>query len=159
MSQVSLERALPNGHRILVDSSTLIAYFNRGELVWPAAAHIVDQLVWSGRNPAIVSMVTAMEVLVRPLLHGPGEPYQHVIDFLGRFPNIRAVPIDLPVAQEAASLRATYRFSAPDALVIATGIVHQVSCLVTNDGNWPTKLHPVAGRIRVCYLTNHLPFP
>lgn len=74
----------------------------------------------------------------------------------------RAIPagdrllLDLAVAQEAASLRATHRFSSPDALVIATGIVGQVGHLVTNDRDWPSKLRPLAGRVAVCALGRHL---
>jgi PIN domain nuclease of toxin-antitoxin system len=152
----SLERAIPAGDRLLLDSTTLIAYFDGGEAVSPLATHIVDQLVRPGRNPAIVSMVTVMEVLVRPLRLGPGESYRHVMDFLTRFPHLRPLSIDLAVAQEAASLRATHRFSSPDALVIATGIVGQVGHLVTNDRDWPSKLRPLAGRVAVCSLSRHL---
>ena len=159
MTQASLERALPTGDRILLDSSTLIAYFNRGEPVFSVATHVIDHLVQGGGNPVIVSMVTVMEVLIRPLRQGPGEHYRHVLDFLSRFPNLRAASIDLNVAQEAASLRAAFDFSAPDALVIATGVVNQVGHLVTNDSTWARKLQPIAGRLRVCYLNAHLPFP
>lgn len=159
MSVATLERALPEGSRVLLDATVLIAYLNRREATSPVAAHIIEQFVRDGRNTAIVSMVTVMEVLVRPLVHGPGEPYLHALDFLTRFPNLRAVPIDLPVAQEGASLRAGYRFAAPDALVIATGIVHQVGHLVTNDADWPGRLRPIAQRVGVCYLSHHLPFP
>lgn len=158
MSQDSLERALPSGQRLLLDTTTLIAYFNRIESISPATAHVVDELVASGWNPGVVSPVTVMEVLVRPLRVGPGMSYMHTIDFFSRFPNLRVVPIDLPVAQEAASLRATFRFSAPDALIIATALVSQVGYLITNDRQWTTKLHSLSGRIRVCYLDHHLPW-
>jgi predicted nucleic acid-binding protein len=159
VSPVSLERAIPPGDRILLDAAALIAYLDGGEPVSPLAKHVIDGFVASGRNQAIVSTVTAMEVLVRPLRLGPGEHYQHVIDFLSRFPNLRPASVDLAVAQEAASLRAAFRFAAPDALVIATGIVNQVGHLVTNDADWPRKLAPLAGRVQVCYLSAHLPFP
>jgi predicted nucleic acid-binding protein len=155
----SLERSIPTGNRLLLDAATLIAYLNGGEPVSPIAIHVVDEFVRSGRNSAVVSMVTVMEVLVRPLRLGPGEPYRHVMDFLTRFPNLHPLPVDLPVAQEAASLRATYRFSPPDALTVATGIVGQVGHLVTNDGAWSSKLQPVAARVVVCTLAEHLPFP
>lgn len=97
-------------------------------------------------------MVTVMEVLVRPLRAGAPEPYQHLLEFITQFPNLSTAPIDLPVAQEAASVRATFRLSAPDALIVATGLVSQVHHLVTNDGAWGRKLQPIAARIRVCQL-------
>ena len=159
MSQASLERALPDGKRILLDTSVLIAYLNGGDPVSPLAAHVVDELVRTGRNPALVSMVTVMEVLVRPLRLGPAAPYQHLLDFLTHFPHLEAGIIALPVAQEAASLRATYTPRPADALIVATGIVRQVAHLVTDDADWPRKLQPLARRIRVCRLSHHLPFP
>lgn len=159
MSLDSLERALSPGERMLVDASAFLAYLERNEAVSPVAQHLVDEFLASGRNPAIVSMVTAMEVLVKPLRLGLGPRYRHLVDFLTAQPHLTPFPVDLAVAQEAASLRATYGFATPDALVIASGIVAQVRFLVTNDGRWKTRLAPIAGRIEVCYLADHLPFP
>jgi len=159
MTAPSIDRALPEGDRILLDTTTLIAYLNGGEAVSPLAAHVIDDLVRSGRNPALVSMVTVMEVLVRPLRRGPEGPYRHVLDFLTSFPNLRTAVIDLPVAQEAASLRAAHDLHPPDALIVATGIVSQVAHLVTNDASWQAKLRPVSRRIAVCYLGSHVTSP
>jgi len=64
--------------------------------------------------------------------------------------------IDLHVAQEAASLRATNNFKTPDALVIATGIVGQVGHLVTNDSEWNKKLLSMKARVQVTELTNYV---
>ena len=141
-----------------MDTTTLVVYLNQGESVSPIATYIVDDLVRSGRNQAVISLITVMEVLVRPLRQGSSEPYQHIMDFLSNFPNLRLLNIDLYITQEAASLRATYNFRPPDALVIATGIVAQVGYLVTNDGAWPKKLRPISKRITACHLESHLPF-
>lgn len=96
------------------------------------------------------------EVKLRPLRLGVTGPYQHLMDFLTRFPNLHALQVDLVVAQEAASVRAAHRLSAPDALIVATGIVGQVHHRVTNDADWVRKLQQLAGRINVCRLANHL---
>ena len=158
MSKATIDAALSAGERILLDTTTLISYLNKGEPVSPIAAHVIDDLVRSGRNQAIVSTITAMEILVRPLRQGTSEPYQHIMDFLSNFPNLRLLNIDLYVAQEAASLRATYNFPPPDALIIASGILAQVGHLVTNDDEWRKKLGPISDRISVCHLEDHLPF-
>ncbi|MEP6693720.1 MAG: hypothetical protein ABJB39_03660 [Chloroflexota bacterium] len=78
--------------------------------------------------------------------------------YLQRFPNLRAQPVDLTVAHEAASLRAQHKFSPADALIIATGLVAQVGVLVANEEEWKKKLGSISSRIRVCYLEDHLPF-
>jgi len=96
-----------------------------------------------------------MELLVRPLRIAP-RGATHVHNFLVHTPNLNLLPIDLYVAQEAASLRATYKFKAPDALVIATGIVSQVSHLVTNDAEWNKKLAPIRARIKVIELSKYV---
>jgi hypothetical protein len=82
-----LEQALPAGGRILLDSSTLVAYLDGGELVSPIATHVVDQLVSPGRNRALVSMVTVMELLVKPRQREI-QGYQHLLDFLTKFPHL-----------------------------------------------------------------------
>jgi predicted nucleic acid-binding protein len=97
-----------------------------------------------------------MEVLVRPLRAGVSAPYEHLMDFLTSFPNLRPMSVDLAVAQEAASLRAAFRLSTADALIVATGIAAQVHHLVTNDADWVRKLQPISGRIRVALLAHHL---
>lgn len=158
MSRATTEVALPAGQPILLDTTALIAYLNKGELVSPVAAYIIDDLVRTGRNQAIVSMITVMEILVRPLRQGASEAYQHIMDFVSNFPNLRLLNIDLDVAQEAASLRATYNIRPPDALIIATGILGQVGHLVTNDDEWHKKLGTISDRIEVCHLEDHLPF-
>jgi predicted nucleic acid-binding protein len=96
-----------------------------------------------------------MEILVRPLRVAPKRA-AHVHDFLSRWPNLTLLPIDLFVAQEAASLRATHNFKVPDALVIATGLVSQVSHLVTNDAEWQKKLVPMKARVQVTQTSDYL---
>jgi predicted nucleic acid-binding protein len=156
MTIATLEQALQDGERLLLDTTSLLAYFERRERISPLAMHVVDELVHPGRNPAVGSMVSAMEVFVRPLRVGASGPYEHLIDFLTRLPNLRPLPVDLAVAQKATSLRAAFRPSTADALIVATGIVAQVHHLVTNDADWVRKLQPISGRIRVCHLSRHL---
>jgi predicted nucleic acid-binding protein len=140
---------------VLIDTSVLIAYFEPSDATHDLAVLLIDDLVRSGRNPALVSPVTAMELLVRPLRVAP-KAAAHVHDFLVHTPNLTLLPIDLHVAQEAASLRATHNFKAPDALVIATGIVGQVGHLVTNDAEWQKKLASMEARIKIAELSNYL---
>ena len=158
MGQSTLERAIPEGDRILLDTTALAAYLDASESTHPVARHILDELVASGRNPAVVSMITAMEILVRPLRMTP--PGHHtVLSFIRNQPHLTAVPIDLQVAQDAAFLRAAHRMSPPDALIVGTGLASQVGHLITNDADWTPKLKALAARIRVCTLSDHLPWP
>lgn len=158
MSAASLTRAIPEGDRILLDTTALAAYLDDSEATHAIARHILAELVASGRNPAVISMITVMELLVRPLRASP--PGQHtLLAFLRNHPHLELVPVDLQVAQDAAFLRAVQRLSPPDSLVVGTGLAAQVGHLVTNDRKWSTKLSAMGARIRVLTLLEHLPFP
>jgi len=142
---------LPAGNRLLLDSSVLAAYLDGGERTSTLAAELLDDLVRSGRNPAVVSMVSVMETLIRPLRRLPAA-YGTVLAFYREFPNLVAAPVDLDVAAEAANLRVAFGLSAPDALIAATGLAAGVSHLVTNDRAWLTRLAPLRDRAGVLVL-------
>jgi predicted nucleic acid-binding protein len=154
-TQRCLEAAIPVGERILLDTSCLAAYLDRTEDVHPLARHVLDAFVASGRNEAIISMVTMMEILVRPLRSSP-PGHRTVLSFVRHHPNLEAVPLDLQMAQEAASLRASHRLRPPDALVAGTAIACGVGHLVTNDHDWALKLAPIGDRLGVVTLSRFL---
>lgn len=156
--RAGLEEAIPAGDRILLDTTLIAAYLDASEATNVGAQLIVDEFVGSGRNEAVVSMITMMEILVRPLRASPAG-HHTVLSFVRHHPNLEAVPLDLQMAQEAASLRAAHRLSPPDALIIGTGLACQVGHLVTNDRDWSAKLRPIRDRIKVLTIGDFLPFP
>lgn len=158
MSESSLLEAIAEGDRLLLDTTVLAAFFDANDSTHPVAHYVLRELVETGRNPAVVSMVTVMEILVRPMRAIP--PGHHtVLAFLRTHPNLTCVPVDLQVAQDAAHLRADKKFAPPDALIVGTGIATQVRHLVTNDHNWSTKLATMTARISVVRTSAYLPFP
>jgi predicted nucleic acid-binding protein len=157
VTTAALELDLPSGERLLVDSSALIAYLDGREPASPVANHILDSFVKSGRNRALVSVITVTEVLVRPLRLGTGSAT--TLGFLTAFPNLTLVSVDLFVAQHAAMLRAQHGFKTPDALTIATGIATGAGHLVTNYRRWSQRLQSMRRGISVCVLEDYLPFP
>jgi PIN domain nuclease of toxin-antitoxin system len=52
---------------VSLDTSALIAHLNGNELASSAATFVVDEMVAKGRNEAVISMVSALEILVHPL--------------------------------------------------------------------------------------------
>ena len=130
---------VPAGAPVLLDSSVLLSYLDGSEVVSPAAAEVLDGWVRSGRNPGVVSVVTVMEVLVRPIAAG-GSAHRTVIGFLYGFPNLRLVSVEPSTGQIAASLRARAGFAPADALVLATGIGAGARHVLTNDASWRPKL-------------------
>ena len=155
MNQAAFEERVAPGDRILIDTSVLVAYFEAREATHAAATYVIDSCVETGRNEAVVSPVSVMELLARPLrLSARG--IVHVRQFLTTTPNLALLPIDLHVAQDGAALRATHHFKTADALVIATGIVAQVAHLITNDTEWRRKLAPMKRRIQVTELRDYV---
>jgi predicted nucleic acid-binding protein len=149
--QVRLERMIPPGDRLLLDTTVLISYFSGGDRWADAARAVIEGLVRPGRNPAVVSALTVMESLVGPMRRVP-PGHLTALDFYANWPNLTILPIDLAVAQEGASIRAHHGFPTPDALVIGTGVLGGVAWLVTGDERWQKRLAPIASRVRVCYL-------
>ena len=154
----ALEAAIPVDDRILLDTTLLAAYLDASEITHAVARHVIDEFVGGGRNHAVVSMISMMEILVRPLRASPAG-HHTVLAFVRHHANLEAVPLDLQMAQEAASLRAEHRFPPPDALIIGTGLACQVGHLVTNDTAWARKLAPIRDRIQVVTIGEFLPFP
>lgn len=147
---------------MLLDTSAIVSYFKGNESASPVATAIMEEFVATGRNQATVSAVSAMELLVDPLRMGTGglALYQQVMLFLMHMLNLRVVSVDLRVAHEAASLRATLGLKPPDALVMATGRSVAARHFVTNDQEWKRKLRPpLTHGTAVCYLEDHLPYP
>jgi predicted nucleic acid-binding protein len=151
LNPARLEKHIRAGERLLLDTSTLVAYFNDNEAVSSVAQQIIDVFVHEGRNAAIVSTLTAAELFVLPLRNAP-HGFPHVHAFLTRWPNLTLLDVDLNVAQEAASVRAAHGLKMPDAIIVATGLVSQVAYLVTNDALWTKRLSILSKRISVCEI-------
>jgi predicted nucleic acid-binding protein len=160
VTRASLEAALPPGDLLLLDTTVIVSHFKGTEAASPVATHVVDQVVAGSRNPAIVSTLTAMELLVPPIREQDHVLYRQVIFFLLNTFDLNLADADLAVAREAAWLRATYNFKSPDALIMGTGRALHAQHLVTNDAEWKRKLGIASSLgITICHLEDHLPFP
>lgn len=159
MTRASLDSTLPPGDLLLLDTTVIVSHFKGTETVSAVATHVVDHFVAEGRNPAIVSTLTAMELLVPPLRDQDDTLYRQALFFLRNAPHLQVSDADFAVALEAARLRAAYNFKPPDALIMGTGRRYHARHFVTNDSEWKRKLGPVAVLgMTVCYLEDHVPF-
>jgi predicted nucleic acid-binding protein len=100
----------------------------------------------------ITSYLTLMEILVKPKADGKQEVVRDYEFFLTTFPNLSFVSMGLEVARRAADLRADYRFRAPDAIQLATALVHGATAFLTND----KKLKPT-NELNVIILDDWMP--
>ena len=86
-----------------------------------------------GAWAACTSMITLMELTVRPWqleLPGVAREYEAL---LVHFPHLTVADVTRDVARQAAQLRAGYRLRPVDAIQAATALVHRATAFVTND--------------------------
>lgn len=148
---------MPGGARVLLDTSTLAAYFGN-EPTSAVAVALIDDLVRSGRNRAVISAVSATELLVRPLRLARDDLGRSILHFLRTFANIELVPVDLTVASMAAMLRARESMKVADALIAASGLDRSAAFAVSDDSGWPAVLANGAATMEVLALRTFLPF-
>jgi predicted nucleic acid-binding protein len=137
MKPAALDAAIPAGVTIMLDTSAVLAYLSGAEPASAAAASVIDGLVASGRNLAVVSAITVTETLVRPMRAASPTAIRVVDDFLLRFPNLRIDPVTVAVAREAARIRAATAAPTPDSVILATAVLAPASIVVGGDASWP----------------------
>lgn len=109
-----------------------VIYFVEQNATWFArVAARVANLHKAGDTLA-VSDLTRTECLVGPLLSGNATNLASFQAFFAD-PSIRVLPLPAAVCERAARLRATHRFSLPDALHLACAIEHGCGLFLTND--------------------------
>jgi len=86
-----------------------------------------------GTFKGVTSILTLMEVGVRPLQLGRDDVTDEYELLLSTFPNLLIVDLDRACARRAAQLRATYRLRPADSLQVAACLHHGATALLTND--------------------------
>jgi predicted nucleic acid-binding protein len=137
VSRAVLEAAIPAGETILLDTSAILAYLSGSERVSAIAAILIDELVATGRNPAVVSAISVSEILVRPYRAGSPSAVRLVEDFLAHFPNLRLDPVTVDIARLGAGIWASTAAPTPDSLILATAVASSAGIAVGNDAGWP----------------------
>ena len=147
----ALERAVPPAALIALDASTTLAYLVGSEAASPAATWIFDGCLSTGRNPGVLSTLTAAELLVRPFRSG--EAAIGIVEgFLRFFGAIRLADVTYPIACEGARIRASTGLALPDAIVIATAVELGAGLLATNDRKWPATVDASGTGIPIVHL-------
>lgn len=148
---MSLDASIPDGSRLVIDTSVVIAYLTANEPISLLAKQVIDEFLAGGRNDAVVSAMSAGEILVQPSRDGSARDVAfELMDLAGA--QLRSV--DLLVAAEAARIRGESRLSLPDAVVIATGVLTTATILVTNDRRLAAAVPQVVPEMQVVLLSD-----
>lgn len=119
---------------LALDSAPLIYYIEEEPRYLSLLTPIVDAID-EGRITCYASTIVLLEVLVKPLReHDEALTREYQETLLHS--RLRLVTVTATIAQEAARLRARYRLKTPDAIHIATALVHRVDALLTNEPAW-----------------------
>ncbi len=115
-----------------LDTSIFIYHFEAHPRYLPLTTALLTGVA-QGKPQAVTSVITLMELTVRPHQLERPAVAQHYEALLHHFPNLLLVDVDRAVARRAAALRARYRVRPADALQIAASLVHHATAFLTND--------------------------
>ncbi|MDD2621193.1 MAG: PIN domain-containing protein [Syntrophomonadaceae bacterium] len=128
---MGIESFMQSNNRIAFDTNVFIALFSHaplGEKVVP----LIDAAANQGRLELLASVMSFAECAVKPYQEGNWGALDQ-IKLMFQMPHLTIYPVDDRVAEEAARLRAVYNFKMPDAIHLATAIIHQAKVFLTND--------------------------
>lgn len=129
--------SLGEGRRVLLDTSVVIYFLENSPVFGPAAKGLF-RLIEAGRLHGHLSVVSALELLVKPFKTGNEKLLRDVELFLDHFPNLRLLDVTRAVAFKAAQVRAATGLKTPDAILVATAALYDCA-LVGNDHTWTRK--------------------
>jgi len=126
---------LPRTPVVLVDSSALIYLIEGSERRRETVAAVLEAVADSGGR-AVASTIVWTEVLARPLSERNAALAERYRILLADSRRIQLVPVDVAIAEEAARLVAGNGLGIPDALHLATALVHRANAVLGNDEAW-----------------------
>ena len=133
-----------DGHAVVgLDTGIFIYHLEAHPRYLPLTRELLAG-VQVGRQAAVTSAVTVMELTVRPWQVGRPAVAREYEALLVNFPNLTLADVTRDVARRAAQLRARYRVRPADALQVATALVHGATAFVTNDRRL-ARLEPELG--------------
>jgi predicted nucleic acid-binding protein len=136
----TLEDRIAGHERLGLDTAVFIYHLEQHPRYVPLTHPLLTEIE-SGHKKAHTSMVTLMELTVRPWQLDRPEIARQYETALARFPNLTLVEVTREVARQAAQLRAAYRLRPADALHVATALASGATLLITNDYDL-TRLAP-----------------
>ena len=127
-----LAEYLTNHTCIGLDTCVLIYHIERHPVYFPITQPLLAA-VEDGYLAAVASILTLMEITVRPWQLQRSDVVQDYEEILTHFPNLTLVDVTRDIARQAARLRAQYRLRPADALHVATALVFGATAFITND--------------------------
>lgn len=115
-----------------LDTSVFI-YHIEGSARFAAPAGVALDELASGAFTGVTSILTLMEIAIKPLQIGRPDVAEEYEVLLANHPNLAVTAIDRPIAHRAAELRARHRLRPADALQVAACLEQGATAFLTND--------------------------
>jgi predicted nucleic acid-binding protein len=87
----------------------------------------------NGTHHGVTSVITLLEVLVKPKKDNNQDAIRDYKDLLLTFPNLSVFGVGSECAEIASDIRARYGIRTPDAIQIATALLEHATAFITND--------------------------
>ncbi len=133
MGERVLVKSLARHKLVGIDTSPFIYHLEEDPEYSRLTFRLFEEIE-KGSLKAVTSVLTLMEVLVKPKQVGDGDAVEDYRFVLNTFPNLALRPIDESCAERASDLRAAYGLRPPDALQVGTALANHATGFVTNDG-------------------------
>ena len=129
---MDLEQRLAGHTTLGLDTCIFIYHFEANPRYLPCTQALLGG-IQVGRWKAVTSVLTVMEVTVRPWqLQRPAVAREYEA-LLAHFPQLALADITRETARRAAQLRAAHRLRPADALQVAAASLHGATAFVSND--------------------------
>lgn len=115
-----------------LDTQVFIYHFQENATYLPLTQAIFEAIE-TGEVKASTSVITLMEILVKPKREGNARAVEEYKFALQTFPNLKLKSVDQAVAEKAAEIRATLNLRPPDAIQLASAITENAEAFITND--------------------------
>lgn len=122
------------GNIVAIDTAPFIYFVEQHPIYLPIVKPLF-QAIDSGEIAAVTSMLTILEVLVRPLRNNNQELAREYRNVLLGSRNLRALVPSQEICETAASLRAAFNLRTPDSIQLGTAVYAGATHFVTNDAS------------------------
>ena len=119
-------------YRVGLDTPVFI-YHIEGATRFAEPAGVALNELARGAFVGVTSVLTLMEIAVKPLQMGRPDVAEEYDILLANFPNLAVVPIDRPTSRRATELRARHRLRPADALQVAACLERGTTAFLTSD--------------------------
>ena len=120
------------GSSILLDTNCFIYYFEDNDIYADKLEKLFSS-IQNGYLKAYMSVLTLLELLVKPKIDGNLFLENRYKLTLMNYPNLKVIDVSIGISDIAAGLRAEYSLKVPDAIILATALYVKADGFVTND--------------------------